>query len=208
VRFLTLTDNSTGDMDFQKLYSSWQKLTLRLKRRNLLGEFAYSLELQPKRKALHIHCLMAEAKRGGGYIDTHELSDLAVASGFGQIVKINLVESVGGVGTNLAAYLRPDRPKLEAVNEVARYCSKVQAIELASKAGHRIRPFRTSRQWPGGGLRDAEAQLMEAWYGPRPKTDTKWEYWHESECQEQLRRVQMINRTIEATYNGLFAKAA
>ncbi len=200
VRLITLTDGSHGALDVPGLYKAWQKLNLRLKRRGLLGEFAYALELSPKRGLLHMHCLMAETDRGGGYIDQKTLSEQAKASGFGKIVDIRSVEGVGNPLADLSAYLAPEAIKNEAVHHLAMYCTKTAAALLADKSVARVRPFRTSRAWPGGNLQSCETKLLDEWYGDKPKlADVDWEFWGEWDLTQEMRTLKAIRAPFAAS---------
>ncbi len=204
-RLITLTDGSNGALDVAGLYCAWQKLTLRLKRRGLLGDFAYTLELSPRRNLLHMHCLMAESKRGGGYIDAKELSNQAAASGFGKIVDIRQVADGSPVLPSLSAYLAPEAWKSEELKNLAHYCTKSSAEALALKSAARVRPFRTSRNWPGGSLRSCEAQLMDEWYGNKTKpSNISWEFWGEWDLSQEIK----IHRQVRAPFRSVSSSAA
>jgi hypothetical protein len=187
VRFITLTDTAVGEGTVASFYSSWHRLTQRLKRRGKLGATARVLETT-KRGKLHIHALLAENESGGGYIEQAELSKLAVASGFGIVTDIRLVGAVGEP-RSLPAYLT-EKVLVAEAKEVARYCTKQGADRLAELGGERVRPLNLSRDWLGGGIRDAERALMEHWYGRRE--NVAFEVWDERELQPQLRRLRSI----------------
>ncbi len=202
-RLITLTDGSGGDLDVAALYAAWQRLTLRLKRRGLLGEFAYTLELSPQRNLLHMHCLMVETNRGGGYIDARELSKQAASSGFGKIVDIRLVRTEGTVLPSLSAYLSPNAEKHEDLMNLAYYCTKSSAEALRAKAKVRVRPYRTSRGWLGGSLKYCEKKLIAEWYGDKPKLDgVDWEFWGEWQLGQELKTVRAIHAPLAAVVSS------
>jgi len=188
VRFVTITDNEARRADVASFKISWRKFAQRLQVRDLLGEYARSLETT-KRGALHLHVLMAEADRGGGFIEQKELSKMAEASGFGRITDIRLVAPLGEP-RQLAAYLTAGKLNEDA-KALARYCSKRGAETLAEKSKGRIRPLSLSRSWPGGGIRAAEAELMEHWYGKN--SDTDFEVWNKAEVHWQTTRLRAMD---------------
>ena len=160
VRFLTVTDGSAGAMDMAGLYRSWQKLGLRLKRRGKLGDYAAVVEAQ-ERGALHLHVLMADSVRGGGFIAQSLLSELAAASGFGPVTDIRLVAPDSELVWELGHYLGKTTVGIhEEAAEIGTYVAKAARMEaLRERAGARVRPLRVSRQWYPGGLTKAEEEL-------------------------------------------------
>jgi hypothetical protein len=192
VRFVTLTDTAAGEGTVASFYSSWHRLTQRLKRRGKLGATARVLETT-RRGKLHIHALIAESERGGGYIEQAELSRLAVASGFGRVTDIRLVGAVGEPCA-LPGYLAEKAVVAEA-KEVARYCAKQGADRLAELGGERVRPLNLSRDWAGGGIRAAERVLMEHWYGKHEAS--AFEVWNERDLQPQLQRLRSVTAHAE-----------
>jgi hypothetical protein len=182
VRFVTLTDDAAGEMDARGLYDAWQRLALRLRRRGLLGEYVGAVELQ-ERGALHLHLLMAEAARGGGYIPQADLSTWANASGFGPVCDVRAVEraALAGSGSPADYLTKGFQANGEAV-ELAGYVAKSGAAEAAKmKVSERVRPLRVSRGWYGGGLRAAEAEVLKMWGNDQERDPGPWEMWHEAE---------------------------
>jgi hypothetical protein len=189
VRFLTLTDTAEGGATVPEFSRSWQKLTQRLQRRGLLGDWAAVKEVQ-ERGALHFHALMAEGERGGGFIPQADLSEMAAAVGFGSITDIRLVRPAGEPRA-LVEYLTKQAVTNEAM-ELARYCTKQTADRLADLGAQRVRPVNLSRSWKGGGIRAAERALMEHWYGRND--DAQFEVWHARDVGEQLHRLEAMER--------------
>jgi hypothetical protein len=189
---MTLTDTAEGGATVAEFGQSWQKLSQRLDRRGYLGDFARVLEVQ-KRGSLHIHALMADSDRGGGFIPQAELSTLAADSGFGSIVDIRLVRPAGEPMA-LVEYLNKQTVTNEAM-ELARYCTKQTADQLADLGAKRVRPVNLSREWKGGGIRAAERKLMEHWYGRND--DAQFEVHHASEVGDQLHRLEAMARAVE-----------
>lgn len=160
VRFITLTDTARGEMRMPDLYRAWKKLSLRLKRRGLLGEYVAVVEVQ-ERGALHLHMLMAESERGGGFIEQELLSELAEACGFGEVADIRAVSNVPELVWQLGNYLNKTAlPIHEDAAEIGTYVAKANRREaLRARAETRLRPLRASRGWYPGGLTQAEAEL-------------------------------------------------
>ncbi len=208
VRFMTLTDTAAGDMDMAALYQNFIKFRHRLKRRGYLGSYAATVEIQ-KRGALHLHCLMADSDRGGGFIPKQELSEQAEASGFGSIVDIRAIDQAGEVKDHLSHYMLEDAQLIpearEVVQKVARYCSKSRATMLQEKTKYRLRPLRVSRCWPGGGLRVAEDAILREWF-PREESSTKYEVWGAWEVSDYIERLQRMKRATDSI-NSRVARA-
>jgi hypothetical protein len=216
VRFLTLTDTAAGDMDMAALYRNFVTFRHRLKRRGYLGSYAATVEMQ-KRGALHLHILMADSERGGGFIPKSEITEHAVASGFGEISDIRMIGQAGEVKDHLAHYMLADAHLIpearEVVQLVARYCSKSRAASLHEKTKYRLRPLRLSRCWPGGGIRAAEAAVLNSWC-PREEDSPKFEVWGAWEVSDSLDRLEhmqraskAINKQVGAAANRLLAAA-
>jgi hypothetical protein len=188
VRFLTLTDDSAGEMNAQGLYDSWQKLSLRLRRRDKLGEYVGAVELQ-ERGALHLHVLAAESARGGGYIPQADLSKMAEASGFGPVCDVRRVGPAESGDGSAADYLTKGFAANGEAVELAGYVAKSGATEAAKlKVSERMRPLRVSRGWYGGGLRAAEAEVLALWADGQERDPGPWEQWHEAEVTGADRR--------------------
>jgi len=141
VRFITLTDKAAGGLDVPELGRAWNRLAVRLRREELLKEYALAVELQPRREALHLHVLAT-----GSYIPQKSLSGWASAAGFGRIADIREVKKENAAGVVTYA------------SKMASYASKggVTAEELWARGAKRARPVRSSRDWYPGGLRAAE----------------------------------------------------
>lgn len=153
IRFFTLTDDSAAALDSKALASAWQRFSNRLRRRGKLGPYAKVIEVQ-ERGALHLHVLMAGGE--DGYILQRELSELAVASGFGPIADIRELKGDEGVAS-IAAYLT--KPPLKAKElagrggSIAGYLTKQQAApervaHVRERFGARVRPVAFARSWP------------------------------------------------------------
>lgn len=188
VRFLTLTDDAAGEMTMATLYAAWQRLALRLKRRGLLGEYCAVVEAQ-ERGALHLHTLMAESTRGGGFIKQTQLSTMAQASGFGPVCDIRLVGEDAQASADAAGYITKALEVYPEARAVAGYVAKASREEaLAARAGARLRPLRVSRGWYGGGLAAAQRELLDLMRGDQPADEGPWELWHEAELHEAKSR--------------------
>lgn len=144
VRFLTLTDASDGSMTVADLYASWHRLRIKLRRLNVLDQYAAVVETQ-KRGALHLHVLAT-----GNYIPQTKLCELASWAGFGNVSDIREVRQSGKRRGNVADYV---------AKELAAYVSK-EGASLAEKANVRRRPVRFSRGW-GCSLRTAERLIAD-----------------------------------------------
>ncbi len=132
VRFMTLTDDASGEMRVPDLYSAWNRLRLNLKRQGYLDQYAAAIELQ-ERGALHLHVLAT-----GTYLPVRKLSQLADRAGFGPVVDIRAVKGDGDEDAkNSAAYV---------AKELAGYVMK-DGKGLAEKTAVRRRPVRFSRDW-------------------------------------------------------------
>lgn len=141
VRFITLTDTAAGRMTVPQLGAAWNRLAVRLRREELLTEYALAVELQPKRGALHLHALAT-----GSYIPQRSLSSWASTAGFGRIADIRAVKEEEAA--KVVSY----------ASKMASYAAKggKQADRLKQLGAERSRPIRSSRGWYPGGLRAAE----------------------------------------------------
>ncbi len=192
VRFMTLTDTASGDGDVRSFYEAWTRLAARLRSQGRLGEYARVLEVT-KRGKLHIHVLLADADRGGGFIPQAELSRMAAAVGFGRIADIRAVGEIGEPCASLAGYFTKQTIHSEAAELVA-YCGKQTAERLADLGAARVRPLSLSRKWYGGGIRAAESELMQHWYGRND--ETTFEVWNARELGGQLHRLEAMQRAV------------
>jgi hypothetical protein len=184
VRFMTLTDDAAGEMTMADLYRAWQRLALRLKRRGRLGEYCAVVEAQ-ERGALHLHTLMADGERGGGFIEQALLSDLAVASGFGPVCDVRLVGEDAAASAETTRYITKALEVYPEARAVAGYVAKASRNDaLAARAGARLRPLRVSRGCYGGGLAAAQQELLDLLRGDHPADEGPWELWHESELHD------------------------
>jgi len=164
VRFMTLTDGS-GDLDMAALYAAWNRLAARLRRADLLQEYAAVVEAQASGR-LHLHVLMT-----GQFIAQRRLSRMAAECGFGRIADIREMDS-GKAGVAASArYMVKYLAKQEADSE------RVAAV--AAAAVRRVRPVRCSRGW-GPSQRDAEREVVRRWMAERgaspkpPLPDPQW----------------------------------
>lgn len=200
VRFMTLTDGR-GDMTSVDMSRAWRRLSRRLDRRNLLGQYVRVLEVT-KAGRLHYHVLLFETKRGGGFIPQTQLSEFAEASGFGAVTDIRAVE--GGAGESarsLSAYVTKSgvtEQVSEAAARVARYVTKAgpedlgDLAEVGDKLGERVRPVTTSQGFIGGSLAETETEICryfgEVARGEKVAAETPemWELWGEFEVISRL----------------------
>ncbi len=189
VRFLTLTDTAAGEGTVPSFYEAWKRLAARLRSQERLGEYARVLEVTKAGK-LHIHALLADSDRGGGFIPQAELSEMAEAVGFGRVTDIRAVGEIGEPCA-LPGYFTKGALHSEATQLVA-YCGKQTAERLADLGATRVRPLSLSRGWYGGGIRAAEAELMRHWYGRND--DSTFEVWNERDLGGQLHRLEAMDR--------------
>jgi hypothetical protein len=195
-RLATLTDGSRGELDLPALYSAWGKLTKRLERRGLLGEYALAVETTPKRGFLHVHAILTDGKRGGGYIPHRLLSEQAQASGFGKVVDIRAITDIPQ-RSDLASYLTKSGMLTREAVLLGSYLTKQGAAQtLQAKTIKRVRPFRVSRGWAIG-IREAEKQLAEAMYGDQDKDPGPFERWTEQELMPELCRQRVYVEDLE-----------
>jgi hypothetical protein len=147
VRFLTLTDGTGGEMTIADVYRSWNHLRIKLRRLDVLDQYACVVEIQPKRGvALHLHVLAT-----GRYYPKAKLGERAVECGLGPVCWIKNVERD-----------RPEDDKRSAIyvaKDLANYVSK-DAAGLAEKTNVRRRPVRFSRGW-GCSLTQAQELIRE-----------------------------------------------
>jgi hypothetical protein len=190
VRFMTLTDTAAGEGDVRSFYEAWTRLAARLRSQNRLGEYARVLEVTKKLKP-HLHVVLADSERGGGFIPQAELSKMAAAVGFGSITDIRAVGEIGEPCASLAGYFTKQTMYSEAMELVA-YCGKQTAERLADLGAARVRPLSLSRKWYGGGIRAAESELMQHWYGR--SDETTFEVWNARELGDQLHRLEAMQR--------------
>lgn len=190
VRFVTLTDGARGAMTTADLYKAWTKLCLRLRRRALLGEYVAVVEAQA-RGALHLHVLMAESDRGGGWVAQAELSELVAACGFGPICDIRLVETRPENAWEVADYFAKSVvPIHDEATDLGSYVAKAsRSHALAERSGKRVRPLRKSNGWYGGGLSEAEAALRDLMRGDSEKDEGPWVMWHEKHLADGEREI-------------------
>jgi hypothetical protein len=188
VRFMTLTDGD-GRMDFAAFYDAWsRKLRPRLRRRGKLGEYACSLEVQPKSGRLHGHFLLCDSERGGGFLAQAQLSELAAVCGFGPIVDIREVKNIPRREQRLSAYFTKGtyRVATQEAGEVAAYMAKAPRMtQLGDLSASRLRPFRVSSGWPLK-LTEAQRRLVEEWYGGGDD-DGPWQMVQEAQAGRFLR---------------------
>jgi hypothetical protein len=199
-RFLTLTDQADGAMDVAQLYRNFTCFKERLRRKDYLGSYCATVEVQ-KRGALHLHVILVDDERGGGFIAPDHLEKAVVGSGFGKIHKIMAIKPSGvPKQDHLAQYLLKETAAIaeaqEIVNTIARYCSKSKAVDLEAKSKYRLRPFRVSRNFPGVGLTKAEEAILGYWY-PARDTQSTFEVWKASEVGDQLDRLERMERAAE-----------
>ncbi len=179
VRFLTLTDGE-GSMTVPELYAAWSRFRQRMRRREMLDEYALAIEVGSR---LHLHACIT-----GRFIDqAHELVPHAEAAGFGRIADIRAVPPLARADT-LAGYITRAEKSSDAL-QLARYLTKSTAEELRDRGAKRVRPLRVSRKWEGGGLTEGWARVKREWYG---ESEGKWEVVHASQYRPQLERLERM----------------
>lgn len=177
-RLLTLTDGR-GDMTSADVRQAWQRLAGRLRRRGLLGDFFTSLEATKKGR-LHLHVLVIEAERGGGFVEN--LGELAEASGFGRVADVRAVETGSG-SKSLGQYLTKGGVCGETA-KLASYLTKTASAdeELREKLGERLRPVNVSRGFLGGSLTETEKEICRHFAeAAEAEVPEVWEMWREEE---------------------------
>lgn len=152
VRFMTLTDDSAGELTVAGLYDAWNRLRARLTRDRRDGryvnEYAAVVEVQT-RGALHLHVLMT-----GRYIKQRDLVGMALDAGFGRCTDIREVKQSRATDARGSADY--------VTKQLAGYLTKQAAAALGDKTNERRRPLRTSRGWADGlSLRKAEQQMAQ-----------------------------------------------
>jgi hypothetical protein len=179
VRFLTLTDGS-GSMTVPELYAAWGRFRQRMRRRDLLADYALAVEVGSQ---LHLHACIT-----GRFIDqAAELVPHAEAAGFGRIADIRAVPPLAAADT-LAGYITRAEKSSDAL-QLARYLTKSTAEALRERGAVRVRPLRVSRDWAGGGLTEGWARVKREWYG---ETEGKWEVVHAAHYRPQLERLERM----------------
>jgi hypothetical protein len=179
VRFLTLTDG-TGSMTVPELYAAWSRFRQRMRRRNLLDDYALAVEVGAR---LHLHACIT-----GRFIDqARELVPHAEAAGFGRIADIRAVPPLAAADT-LAGYITRPQKSADAL-QLARYLTKATAQQLRDRGATRVRPLRVSRAWQGGGLTEGWERVRREWYG---ETEGRWEVVHASHYRPQLERLERM----------------
>jgi hypothetical protein len=176
VRFLTLTDG-TGTMTVPELYAAWSRFRQRMRRRELLDDYALAVEVGSR---LHLHACVT-----GRFIDqARELVPHAEAAGFGRIADIRAVPPLVAADT-LAGYITRAEKSADAL-QLARYLTKSTAQQLRERGAVRVRPLRLSREWQGGGLTEGWERVRREWYG---ETEGRWEVVHAAHYRPQLERL-------------------
>lgn len=186
-RLMTFTDG-TGEMTSADISQAWRRLSLRLKRRGLLGATFSSLEAT-KRGRLHLHVVVFETDKGGGFIKQKELSKLAEASGFGPICDVREVATGDGQARSVAAYLTKGGISQEA-SRLAAYLTKTGRMrpDLEHKLGERLRPVNVSQGFLGGSLSESEKEVCAHFASSQDvELPEVWELWHETEMVTPLR---------------------
>ncbi len=197
VRFLTLTDGE-GSMTVPELYAAWGRFRQRMRRRELLDDYALAVEVGSR---LHLHACVT-----GRFIDqARELVPHAEAAGFGRIADIRAVPPLA-VADTLAGYITRSEKSSDAL-QLARYLTKSTAQELRDRGATRVRPLRVSREWEGGGLTEGWARVKREWYG---ETEGRWEVVHASKFRPELERLSRMRllaapRSLEAAAHELLA---
>jgi hypothetical protein len=179
------------------LYKNFTRFKKRLQRMGYLGEYALTVEAQ-NRGALHLHCLLFDSERGGGFIPAKALENAVIGSGFGKIHKIVAVEPSGLKPQNhLAEYLLSEATVIsqakDMTQKVAQYCTNGNALALQEKSDYRLRPFRSSRNLSSGGIRHAEDALADFWFPTRDKT-AEFEVWKAWEVSDRIDRLDRMRR--------------
>jgi hypothetical protein len=141
--------------------------------------------------------------RDGNLVKVSWLGTQAWESGFGYVVDIQQVRDDGDVVTGVAKYLSKSFSEVTD-SEVARFAldhidpnaayvsglskhlaSTAMAQRFRASGAERVRPYRSSRSWPGGSLSAEEAAIRAERAGIRrakhndPSADTGWACWLE-----------------------------
>lgn len=146
--FLTFTDTADAKLTFPTLYTAWNRTNLALRRRYGMGAYALAVEVQ-RRGALHVHAVAAfptevtqlmrrpgARRRSSAEYAWHfdGLVPLAQRLGWGPVCDAQAMTE----GANQAAAY--------VVKSLAGYVAKGAAFD--GFVYERLRPFRTSRDWP------------------------------------------------------------
>jgi hypothetical protein len=142
VRFITLTSPGWPGLTMRELYTSFNRLRTKWRRKGSLREYFAVVETT-QAGALHLHILAT-----GTFMGQRKLSEDAAAAGFGRVADIREVTSTkdGSEGEYL-------------VKTLAGYATKANAARLAARGARRLRPVRTSRGWFPGGMAEAERRV-------------------------------------------------
>jgi len=147
LRFMTLTEDPKRPLDVAGLSKCWNKLRTELKQKNLLKQYAAAFEVTKKGRP-HLHVLFA-----GEFIHQRKLASWAERVGFGRVTDIRAVGfDLAGDDQRSAAYI---------AKEMAGYVSKSKGASAGKLVAQRRRPLRTSQGWYPGGMKRAEAELLD-----------------------------------------------
>lgn len=182
VHALTLTDGD-GKLDFAAFHEAWgNRLRPWLRRNGFLHAYASALEVQPQSGRLHCHVLIVAPLGKSGFVPHDRLTAACRRAGLG-FAFIQHVSDIPAASDALMPYLVKEPDGAEEVaptgqGGAAPYVAKDKDIDaLAALAGHRLRPFRVSRNWPLN-LTNAAKKLREELYGE--PADGAWQVVHES----------------------------
>lgn len=160
LRFMTLTEDPKRPLDVAGLSKAWNQLRTELKQKGLLTEYAAAFEVTKKGRP-HLHVLYS-----GSFIHYRKLATWAERVGFGRVTDIR------AVGFDLAE----DNEKSAAYisKEMAGYVSKSKGAEAGKLVAKRRRPLRTSQGWYPGGMKRAEAELLDGKYDDQEDDGPFW----------------------------------
>ena len=169
IHALTLTDGD-GGLDFARYYAAWdRRIRPWLQRHDHLHAYASALEVQPRSGRLHGHMLLIAPAGRSGMVPHDELHVVCKRAGLGY-PWIERVTDVPAVSSSLAAYFVKGTGGEHSIatshaGRLGSYMAKATEVErLAGLSGKRLRPFRTSRNWPLG-LGDAQKRLRDELFG-------------------------------------------
>ena len=150
VRFLTLTEDPKKPMQIADLSAAWNRMRTRLKDEGKLDQYASVVECTSRGRP-HLHVVFT-----GEFVPQRKLSAWAETAGFGRVADIRQVDfdAANQEGSKRAASY--------VAKELAGYVSKAKGDGVGKLVAKRRRPLRTSRGWYPGGMKRAEAELLQS----------------------------------------------
>ena len=159
-----------------------------LKRHGHVHAYASALEAQPNSGRLHGHMLLVAPLGRSGMVPHRDLTDVCSRAGLGH-VWIERVTDVPKASGSLVAYFVKGAGGEHSVTtahagRIGSYMAKATDVErLSGLSGKRLRPFRTSRNWPLK-LGEAQTRLRDELFGTSDPGE--WEVVNERHLERWL----------------------